>query len=400
MLISFTVGNYRSFKDKVTLSMEATAITEHPDNVYITPDGRYKLLKSVAIYGANGSGKSNLIMALQSMLELIVENSKFSSVSTFSVDVFQLSKKTQKSPSFFEICFLRDNVKYRYGFEVDESSICAEWLFETKIEKERPLFKRVKDTIDRSSVFKEGKNLEQKTGENRLFLSVVDQNNGAISKIVMTFLGTLIAISALKHREVATVSMKLLTNQTTVKSFKKFLNEFNLGFSDIEATNTVNDKFELHTQHKIFDSLKRVSGLHTFNNIESESKGTNKIIDLSGLLYIAINSSNKILCLDELDASLHPKLTIAITKLFNAKNNISPTQLIFTTHDTNLLSKGGFRRDQIYFVEKDQYETTHLYSLVEFKVRKDRSFEEDYIQGRYGAIPFIGDFTKLAGNGK
>ena len=110
--------------------------------------------------------------------------------------------------------------------------------------------------------------------------------------------------------------------------------------------------------------------------------------------------------LDELDSSLHPILTLAITKLFNSnENNPKNAQLIFTTHDTNLLSKGGFRRDQIYFVEKDNYEASHLYSLAEFKedgkkVRKDRSFEEDYIQGRYGAIPFIGNFSKLLSDGE
>ncbi|MFI4963502.1 MAG: ATP/GTP-binding protein, partial [Legionellales bacterium] len=137
-----------------------------------------------------------------------------------------------------------------------------------------------------------------------------------------------------------------------------------------------------------------------------ESTGTNKLFNCSAIILTALTLGNT-LSLDELDASLHPLMTLAITKLFNSnENNPKNAQLIFTTHDTNLLSKGGFRRDQIYFIEKDNYEASHLYSLAEFKepggkkVRKDRSFEEDYIQGRYGAIPFIGDFSKLLSDGK
>jgi len=158
------------------------------------------------------------------------------------------------------------------------------------------------------------------------------------------------------------------------------------------------------TSHNKFDAQGNQIGFCDFDLRDQESSGTNKVIDISGPIFDTLLNGG-ILVVDELDAKLHPLMTAAITNLFNSPDyNINKAQLIFATHDTNLLSYGKFRRDQIYFLEKDKFEATDLYSLIDYKeegtkIRKDRSFEKDYINGRYGAIPFIGDFEKLVKNG-
>jgi AAA15 family ATPase/GTPase len=161
---------------------------------------------------------------------------------------------------------------------------------------------------------------------------------------------------------------------------------------------------KINTVHKKFDEDGNQIGFRDFELRSQESSGTNKVIDISGPIFDTMLEGG-VLVIDELDAKLHPLMTAAITNLFNSPEyNTNNAQLIFATHDTNLLSYGRFRRDQIYFIEKDKYEASDLYSLIEYKednakIRKDRSFEKDYITGRYGAIPFIGNFGNLLANG-
>jgi hypothetical protein len=159
-------------------------------------------------------------------------------------------------------------------------------------------------------------------------------------------------------------------------------------------------RFVFKTRHPKFDEKNRPAGYQEFDLREQESAGTNKVFNLSGPVFDVLKDGG-VLVVDELDASLHPLMTLAITKLFNsAKHNPKNAQLIFATHDSNLLSKGNYRRDQIYFIEKDKYGASDLYSLIELretdgtKIRKDRSFEKDYVEGRYGAIPYIGNVQK------
>ncbi|MDP1974096.1 MAG: AAA family ATPase, partial [Sediminibacterium sp.] len=167
--------------------------------------------------------------------------------------------------------------------------------------------------------------------------------------------------------------------------------------SDIEGKS----KIDITTIHKKYNNDNEVVGFEKFDMRRQESSGTNKVFNISGPVFDVLKNGG-VLIIDELDASLHPLITLTITKLFNSSEfNKTNAQLIFATHDTNLFEYGHYRRDQIYFVEKDVYGASDLYSLVEYKedggkkVRKDRSFEKDYIQGRYGAIPYIGNLHKL-----
>lgn len=420
MLIEFTVGNFLSFKDRKTLSLEAAPIREHAAT-NVSAQGRYDLLTGAVLYGANAGGKSNLIKAMSTMKRLVTQSMKASSEDELGITPFLLHSQTADEPTFFEVLFLIDKVRYRYGFEVNNSSVKAEWLFEAKKRAEKFLFIRNEAGIEISSSFAEGKNLEEKTRDNALFLSVIDQFNGAISKQIMHWFSKFITITGLSHEDYRKTTLRMLEAEGTKQQLLAFYKKLDLGFEGIEleekpinlddfrlvlnenALKEILQKVEgrtaveIKTVHKVFDSQNQAVGLRSFDLKKQESSGTNKAINISGALFSALTQGG-VLVIDELDASLHPLMTMAITKLFNSeeshKNN---AQLIIATHDTNLFAYGQYRRDQIYFVEKDDFGASDLYSLVEYieqdgqKVRKDRSFEKDYIQGRYGAIPYIGN---------
>jgi AAA15 family ATPase/GTPase len=407
MLVQFTVGNFLSFKDKKTLSLSATNITECEDSN--VTDDNHKLLKGAVIYGANSSGKSNFINALVTLRTLMIISSKLSSADELDISAYELSTTTIGKPSFFEIVMIIDGIKYRYGLEATFKGITAEWLFEAKKKKERPLFIREGDGIEVMKSFPEGNDLEEKTRDNGLFLAVVDQFNGAIAKKIFSWFKIFYPFSGLaSHENFRNISSYLLTSADYKESLKQFFLDLDLGFSDIIVNKITEGKkeelYEIFTVHEVYDENNEPSHQVQFNLTERESAGTNKIYNLGCLIFTVLRFGG-LLVVDELDTSMHPNLTVVITRLFNSKEeNPHNAQLIFTTHDTNLLENGNYRRDQIYFVEKDHYGASDLYSLVEYKepdgktVRKDRSFKKDYIQGRYGAIPYIGNLTNLINN--
>lgn len=404
MLIEFTTGNYLSFKDKKTLSLEATSIKDNMDN--IIQKEKYKLLRSVVIYGANSSGKSNFLKALETMRSIVLSSAKYSSTDEIEVSPFLLNTETENEPSFFEILFLINNIRYRYGFEVDRKIVHSEWLFECKNHKENNLFIRDKDSIEVSEEFDEGKSLEIKTRENALFLSIVDQFNGTISKGIMAWFSNQNIFSGLQHEKEKFLTAHLLTHKSLNRWIIDFLKPFSLGFEDFSITETGENKSSIKTIHNKYDATGNIIAKHEFDLLKQESSGTNKLYDMAGSLTYGL-SLGLLTVIDELDAKLHPLLTMAIVKLFNSPTfNKNGAQLIFASHDTNLLNHGGLRRDQIYFTEKNRFESTDLYSLVEYrdsdgkKIRNDSALEKNYIMGRYGAIPYIGNFNKLVNNGE
>jgi len=398
MLIEFTVGNFLSFKEKKTMSLEAAAIKDNMENVVVV--GKYKLLRTAVIYGANSSGKSNFIKALDRMRDILMTSASYNSTSDIDVVPFLLSTETVDQPSYFEILILIDGVRYRYGFEATNKKIYSEWLFERKAASEKALFYRENDAIEVAKAFVEGKGLEVKTRDNALFLSIVDQFNGTISKKIMEWFYLQRNLSGIQHEMVNPLTFAFLDSEVLNGLIKDFLTPLSLGFQDFEVKD---DK--IVTYHNSFDEKGTVRSKRAFDLLKQESAGTNKIYDLAGSIVYALKKG-ALIVIDELDAKLHPLLTMAIVQLFNSPiHNTQNAQLIFATHDTNLLSYGCFRRDQIYFTEKNSVESTDLYSLVEYiepngsKIRNDRSFEKDYIAGRYGAIPFIGDFSTLINHG-
>lgn len=424
MLLEFSVSNYLSLKTKTTLNLLATPIKEHIDtNIFST--GRYELLKGAVIYGANASGKSNFIKAMSTMRRLVLQSFEQSSADELDIVPFLLNTETEGKPSFFEAVFLIDNVQYRYGFEVDNSKVHAEWLFEAQKKAEKPLFMREEEGIEvMGKTFPEGKDLEGRTRDNALFLAVVDQFNGSIAKKIMKWFNNFITISGLSHEGYKGVTFGMLENKKTQNALLDFYKKLDLGFDDITiykkpfnvkelpsdmpeilVKQLLTDfegalKIDIKTVHTKYDAKDKIVGEVEFDMRSQESSGTNKLFNISGPVFDVLNVGGTLI-VDELDASLHPLLTLAITKLFNSQAfNPNNAQLIFATHDTNLLNYGNYRRDQIYFVEKNKYGSSEMYSLVEYKeegkkIRKDRSFEKDYIEGRYGAIPYIGNVSNV-----
>lgn len=428
MLIEFSVGNYRSFKDVVTFSMVAANITARhkvlDDTNVFKAKKNLNLLKSAVFYGANASGKSNLIKAIIFMKYMVLNSSRDTVASEpIEIDNFRLSMETEEEPSHFELVFLLDDIQYRYGFEIMNGRVYSEWLYRTK-QREVLLFERNEQEISLSTAFREGKQFTKNTRRNALFLSVVAQWNGEIAQSIVRWFRKIGVISGLNDDRYQVFTIKQVMEGSGIKEkIIDFVCRLDTGISGIDAKTIdisesqlpqdmppelkkllldSNEVFTVVTMHPKYDKNGKQGGMERFDLKGNESDGTQKIFSMAGPIMDSLQNG-KILVVDELDARLHPLITREIVKLFNSPiTNSHNAQLIFATHDTNLLSNKFFRRDQIWFTEKDRYGATDLYSLVEFKmkgekVRNDASFEKDYILGRYGAIPFIGNLEELFG---
>lgn len=389
------------------------------DNTF-TVDSDLKLLKSAAIYGANASGKSNLAEALTFMRWFMVNSSKETqSTDEIGVENFKLSTETEAAPSFFEIVFLLNQQKFKYGFEATVDRVVSEWLFYVPKTRETPLFKRSLEKIISSKKYG-ADGIQQRTRRNALFLSVSAQFNVEIAEEILDWAtDQLKVVSGLDDRGYKGYTVDCLVKNENRKEILQLLKKLDLGISqvEVEQSELTADFFpddmpdelrkmiikgsggkvtSIQTVHQKFDEKGNYVSDELFSLESQESEGTQKVFALAGPLVDALNYG-KAVVIDEFDARFHPLISCAIVSLFNSSvSNPNNAQLIFMTHDTNLLSNRIFRKDQIWFTEKDRYGATTLYSLVEYKgVRSDASYENDYIKGRYGAIPYIGSLSHI-----
>ena len=398
MLVNFTFKNFRSFRDEMTLSMEAASIQELSEAVVKSCDE--ELLPVAVMYGANSSGKSNVLKALKAMRDVLLNSVKLNPKDKLDAEPFCLDLTSAEQPTSFEIQFTLNGSKFRYGFDYTANEILAEWLYEKRVgEREFELFLRSGNEFKISKTrFAEGNGKQDATPSNRLFVSLVAQLNGKLSQSILDWFSSIEYISGMDGKEYAGKTFEMLfLNHQGATEIKQLFTETNLGFNelDIELDDSVAMKMKAESVHNLYDADGTMVGVRTFSTDKMESEGTKKMIEIAGPLVDAI-LSGKILVVDELDAKLHPFLTRKIIGLFMDREiNRNGAQLIFATHDTNLLNLQYLRRDQIWFTEKDKTDSTELYSLVEFrddagnKVRNDRNIEKDYINGRYGAIPFM-----------
>jgi AAA15 family ATPase/GTPase len=333
-----------------------------------------------------------------------------------------LDTATEKAPSRFQIIFILDELRYRYGFEVDQGVVQSEWLCCSKVNKEHTLFLRNEDGIKVTKDFEEGKGLELRTRSNALFLSTVDQLNGPTAKKILEWFNQLNVLEGSNDEQYEKITTTMLQDESIRPYLMRLIRHADLGiedflFDEVESPFTRSARLleeklgkekktrpitylQISTKHLKYSDSSPV-GHAILNFKKEESEGTKKFFRIAGPILDSLQKGH-VVAVDELDAKLHPLLTRVIVRLFHSlDDNPKNAQLIFGTHDTNLLRYGKLRRDQIWFTEKTEQGATDLYSLAEMKlpkgkkVRKDASFEKDYIQGRYGAIPYLGEFSKL-----
>lgn len=420
MILEFTLENYRSFYGKKTLVLEADKALKECSDTNLFEYNKHTLLRSLALYGANSSGKSNLVSAMHTMARCVLLSVKLNDNEELEYDPFLLLKGND-SPTMFEIVFLKGDYYYRYGFRYNLERIVDEWLFKktTPRSKEQMLFVRNEEGIcvDENN-FPEGAGYEEKTNDNRLFLSLCQQLGGEISRQVISwFQSDFNVISGLNNQQYQAYSKLFFHKKESLSAEAlDFFQKLRLGFNNIltheEDPNIPQDlptelkaifqretqgkkNIELDSVHNVYSEKGKVIGTINFSFEDRESSGTNKLFDLSGPIFETLYSG-AVLVIDELDAKMHPLISQYIIELFNnPETNPKNAQLIFTTHDTHLLSQKILRRDQIWFTEKDAKEQTDLYSLMDIvlpdgtKPRNDANYERNYIAGRYGAIPYI-----------
>jgi AAA15 family ATPase/GTPase len=420
MVVEFTVGNFLSFHEQRTVSFKAEGISELKENLISVDKGKYKLLPSIVVYGANSSGKSNLIRAMNAMKSFVLNSVKLNKSDSLVYVPFLLSNE-KDAPTYFEMVFLSNaGERFRYGFSYTEKAIVDEWLYIGNVRKEKTLFLRTEEGIGVDDSFEEGKGKEEVTNDNRLFLSLVAQLGGNISNQVMDCFGCYNVISGVEDDKYANFSKKIIFEKSEGwEDVQSFFQALKLGFTDIEVVERSYESsespmnvapelreefrkqkekgkwFSTETVHNRYDKNGNIIDRISWPYESFESEGTKKIISISGPIFDTLRVGT-LLVIDELDAKLHPLLTMEIIRLFNNRGtNPNNAQLLFATHDTNLLSSNLFRRDQIWFTEKDKMEQTDLYALHNVvlpdrtKVRNDANLEKNYLRGRFGAIPFI-----------
>jgi uncharacterized protein len=426
MLIEFTVANYRSFYQAQTLSMVATSLKSIEPaldvNTIIDLTDNPSLLSSAVIYGANASGKSNLVQALAFMKHFVLDSPKETKATGgIRTEPFRLNPETITQPSHFEIVFVESGKRYRYGFEVTKERVISEWLYFVPSTREARLFEREDDHITIGNYFREGRDLEQHTRPNALFLSVVAQFNGPIAQRLVGWFSNVGIVSGVSDMSMAPFTVNQLLEGEHSQAIRQLIASLDIGIADIQVersggtkpqlpdempdeirqalltliTASESELFTVYTVHNFYDNAGNTVGQERLELDKHESEGTRKLFAMSGPLLDTLQKG-EILMVDELDARLHPLVTREIITLFNQKStNPHGAQLIFNTHDTNLLDNQLFRRDQVWFIEKDRYGASHLYSLAEFKPRYNIDYERGYIQGRFGAVPYLNHLTNV-----
>ena len=414
MLVEFRTKNFRSLRDEQVLSLVAskdkTLLDSHTQATGISSVPT--LLRSAVVYGANASGKSNLIKALQYMRGVVTESATaMQPGKIFAVQPFRLDADSASQPSEFEVTFLLDGIRYQYGFAMTAQRIVSEHLLVYKAFKPQRWFTRRfdietdKDIYDFGPSLKGPKNLwEGATRPNALFLSMAVQlNSEALHPVFDWFLNQLVIFNEQAQLS-PQVSIQMLKQTNDRKDICNFLSAADISITDIDVETRKVPSQAVHldlvagkTEVRAEDiEENKVRFHHVTKNgnavfdLMDESNGTRNLLFLAGPV-LNILSKGLTLVIDELDTSLHTLLVRELVRLFHRPEiNTGGAQLVFTTHDTSLLDAPNlFRRDQVWFVEKSQNQASALLSLSEFSPRKNEALERGYLIGRYGAVPFL-----------
>lgn len=413
MLIKFLFENFLSFKKTAIIDLEAVSIRELPENTYsvTTTSIPFKILKSAAIYGANASGKSNILKAFLFFRNfLLLQTSRLQNV---KLAPYKLDPEYETKPSLFEVTILIENTKYRYGFALSEKMILSEWLYATEKRKEEIVFKRD------GQEFQIDKRLKQESDgaiqmltkiikPDVLFLSHLGNFKSATAQSILDWVQKSILILDSNSQQLLNYTATLLETTFYKRRITDIVHASDLGFSSVEpevkemASKTGYDagfiaalfeadlkEYRIRTRHSKH-SHQKLSGYTFFDLRENESLGSQKFVMLLGPLLKVLKDGG-IIWIDELDSRIHTNLLLAILRFFNsALNNPIGAQLIYTAHNTAILEK-DLRRDQMIFVKRTQHDGSVLTTLHNWdnKIRSDASFDKDYLKGKYSAVPKI-----------
>lgn len=399
MLVEFSVKNFRSIKDLQVVSFVATNINGTSEtNSNIVSDAGERLLKSVGIYGANASGKSNVIKAM----ELFFQTVAFSSMDTSLLyRLCQPHRSTLDEGSFFQVVFTLKSKKYRYGLLVAsthnesmvtsasaEAVIVNEWLFEQNSECEDVVFIRQHNSI-LEACMPEMKVKVDAAGKTSLLAQLHASNVNPVTTDIFALFRN-IAASTVSYKH---FSMACFKNESMKSDMLELLDSFGIHYEDMKIIGEIENSSNRIPFEKI-RFRKTIGGKCYWMNLGyDESEGTRRLFEFAGLLIMIEHVGDAfVFFVDEIDNNFHPSLLIQLVNFVNSSHN-SRSQLVFTSHDTNLLSPKVLRRDQIYFTEKQMDESTKLYSLADLRgIKDDSNFAKQYLAGFYGAKPLLHTF--------
>lgn len=426
MIIEFSVKNFRSIRELQTISFLATGLKSpesepEVDKNNISEINGIRFLKTVGIYGSNASGKSNIIRALEYFLKVIRSEANPESNLKALFDPFLYQDNASETESFFQIVVLIEGKKVRYGFTVKKNPdfqinpisntkespeiISSEWLYGTKGKNTGLFFIRKNSDIEKDKLPNKDK-IPPLPSKHVLFLThaAAFDRDGVCFKVRDYLIGWTISNFSNGVESFRWISILALGEEKMKKSFINLLSSFNLLYDDIiiEKDGVKDDLFyrpfpidKIFLKKSYHDSTDRSKEL-MLNLSYHESSGTQRLFDLAGLLLRTFDFyRGALIILDEVDSNFHPSLLIKLIELFNNPEiNKSNSQLLFTSHDTNLLSPSIMRRDQFYFTEKNGDDSTRLYSLAELKgIRNDADFARQYLAGFYGALPLLESYS-------
>lgn len=422
MLLRFSAGNHRSIREPVELSLVASALEDNESGLIDCPHTpRGKALPTAVIYGANASGKSNVVSALNMMCNIVLtSHSRGNPSGGVPHTPFALDPAFAKAPSSFEADFIIEGVRYHYGFTASDEVFLSEWLYAFPNGRMQKLFEREEQNFTFGRSLK-GRNkiIETLTRKNSLFVSAAAQNNHEELSAISNFFASIQFDNNISvHGQIAARQLadgkldgrvidfldKIGTGiidyrsieKDTPEELKKINRALRAAMKDILKEG---ETFTLSDSEDKFNFIqlahRSVSGENIFFDIHQESEGTKRLLMLLGPVFRALDEGTLIV-IDELNASLHTQVCEAVLAIFASKEvNPKGAQLIATTHDTNLLKSPSLRRDQVWFVEKDTQGATRIYPLSDYRTRKGDDIEKGYLRGRYGAIPYAGPVSDL-----
>lgn len=419
MLLEFRVCNFRSIRDEQVLSLAASPSDKGLAETNLAPTGLKSLpsaVRSAVVYGPNASGKSTLLFALNYMRAMVMESATaIQPGQTYNVQSFKLDEEFTKKPTEFELSFLLGGVRHQYSFSMTPKRIVSESLLVYRTSKPTQWFsRRTKDDGESyeyafsTQLTGPRKLWQESTRPNALFLSTAAQLNSELLGPVFRWIAesfVFLPAGAIGNPEFTTALLATGEGRATICDF---LSAADVSIADVEAVprKGYQAKFSFDAEGVPQASRKESEilmpifqhsapkGSAKFE-LDEESEGTQR---LYGLIAPVINvlTEGRILFVDELDRSLHTLLVRRLIEMFhNPKLNKKGAQLIFSTHDTSLLDHTLFRRDQIWFTEKDSDQATHLYPLSDFGPRKHEAWERGYLMGRYGAVPFFAELPDI-----